>query len=52
MPFILDVVISAQGYYLEAIHIVLLLLGLIALAAVLVMWRIVLVRRRARRGGR
>lgn len=52
MSFILDAVISALGYYFEAVHIVLLLIGLIAVAAVLVVWRIVLVRRRARRGGR
>ncbi|MBA9002997.1 MULTISPECIES: hypothetical protein [Thermomonospora] len=52
MSFILGVVISALAYYLEAIHIVMLSLGLIALVALLVVWRIVMVRRRARRGRR
>ncbi|XVQ06582.1 hypothetical protein ACQP1W_28470 [Spirillospora sp. CA-255316] len=52
MPFFFDVLISALGYYFEAGHKVLLLLGLIVVVAVLVVGRIVLVRRRTGRGGR
>jgi hypothetical protein len=52
MPFILNVVISTQGYYFEGIHKVLLLIGLIVVVALFVVGRIVMVRRRTRRGGR
>ncbi|HEX2317036.1 MAG TPA: hypothetical protein VHJ17_25035 [Thermomonospora sp.] len=49
MSFTLD---AALGYYFETVHLVLLLVGLIVVVALLVVWRIAQVRRRARRGGR
>jgi hypothetical protein len=52
MLFILEVMSGTPAYYFETIHKVLLVIGLVVVVSVLMVWRIVLVRRRGRRGGR
>ncbi|MFI0409238.1 hypothetical protein [Actinomadura sp. 3N508] len=52
MLFVIKAVISASAYYFEAVHKILLSIGVVAVVAVLVVGRIVVVRRRARKGRR
>jgi hypothetical protein len=52
MLLISDVMIGLSAYYFEGLHKILIGVGLVAVVAVLVVLRIVMTRRRARRGGR